>query len=161
MRLLLYVIRYVSFYRYLRMSPERFDALLGLVEPLISKQRTNFREPISAAERLSVTLRSLATGESQQSLSISFRIGRATVSKVVCETSEAIYSEAIYKVLSPINLAPPSIDGWVKIAQEFEELWNLPRVIGALDGNISVSFVPLKQGHNSTIIKEFAIPCNV
>ena len=129
MRFLLYVIQYVSFYRYLRMSPERFDALLGLVEPLISKQQTNFREPISAAERLSVTLRFLSTGESQQSLSFSFRICRATVSKIVCETSEAIY-----KVLSPIYLTPPSIDGWVKIAQEFEELWNLPHVIGALDG---------------------------
>ena len=69
----------VSFYRYLRMSPERFDVLLGLVEPLISKQRTNFRKPISAAERLSLTVRFLATAESQQSLSFYFRIGRPTV----------------------------------------------------------------------------------
>ena len=39
------------------MSPERFDYLLKLVEPLISRQETNFWKPITAGERLSITLR--------------------------------------------------------------------------------------------------------
>ena len=47
------------------MSPERFDHLENMLKPLITKQSTNFREDTSAGERLSLTLRFLASGESQ------------------------------------------------------------------------------------------------
>ena len=46
------------------MSPERFDHLLNLVEPLISKQETNFWKPISVGKKIYITLRFFATGES-------------------------------------------------------------------------------------------------
>lgn len=112
------------------MSPERFDHLLSLVEPDIAKNQTNFREPISAAERLCLTIRYLATGDSQQSLSFAFRIGRSTVSGIIRETCVAIYS-----ALAPIYMkAPSSSNEWLEIAKGFEETWNLPHVIGALDG---------------------------
>ena len=74
------------------MSPERFQHLLDLVRPHIEKEDTKFRKAISAAERLAITLRFLATGDSQQTLSFSFRVGKATVRKIVAETSDAIYS---------------------------------------------------------------------
>ena len=62
------------------MIPNRFEHLLTLVRPLIEKRTTRFREPISASQRLA--LRFLATGESQQSLSFSYRFGKAAVSKL-------------------------------------------------------------------------------
>jgi len=112
------------------MSPERFDHLLSLIDPAITKQETNFREPISPAERLCLTIRYLATGESQQSLSFSFRIGRSTVSCIVRETCEALYT-----ALAPIYMKPPSsAEEWLEIAKGFEETWNLPHVVGAIDG---------------------------
>lgn len=46
----------------IRMTPTQFQLLLEKVSPLIEKKVTRFRVPISAAERLSVTLRYLATG---------------------------------------------------------------------------------------------------
>ena len=49
------------------------------------------RKVILAEERLAVTLHFLATGDSQQSLSFSFRMGKTTVSNIVTETSNAIY----------------------------------------------------------------------
>ena len=57
------------------MSPERYDNLLRLVSPLITKQDTNLHEAIPAGERLAVTLRFLVSGEPQQSLSLAYRIG--------------------------------------------------------------------------------------
>ena len=51
------------------MSPEQFDHLENMLEPLITKLSTNFREAISAGEILSLTLRFLESSESQQSLS--------------------------------------------------------------------------------------------
>lgn len=112
------------------MSPERFDHLLQLVAPLIVKKDTRFRKAIPPRERLALTLRFLATGESQISLSFQFKIGRATVSKIVAETSEAIY-----KVLSEKYMRPPTtVEEWQAIAEQFEEKWNLPHVVGAIDG---------------------------
>ncbi|XP_039302329.1 uncharacterized protein LOC120357046 [Solenopsis invicta] len=50
------------FRRCLRMDTETFEELLERVTPLIVKKNTHLRESISAAERLSLTLRHLATG---------------------------------------------------------------------------------------------------
>ena len=112
------------------MSPESFNVFLRHVEPHISKENTRFHESVPASTRLTVTLRYLASGESQQSLSWSFRLGRTTVSKIVRETCEAIW-----KVLSPIYLLPPSTEQeWKQISNDFEEIWNLPHCIGAIDG---------------------------
>ena len=80
------------FFRYMRMNPERFNHLLSLVQVKIYKRRnTRFRDSIPAAERLAATLRFLATGDAQQSLSYSFRIGKSTLSRIISETCTAIF----------------------------------------------------------------------
>ena len=112
------------------MSPERFEHLLSLVGPLIKKNDTNFRKAIPVAERLMLTLRFFASGDSQRSMSFLFLMGKKTVSRIISETSEAIV-----KVLQPIYMSPPSSsDDWKKIAAEFEEIWQFPHVLGAIDG---------------------------
>ena len=73
------------------MSAERFEHLLAMVAPLISKQDTYFRKCISVAERLALTLQFRATGDAQQSLSFSYQLGKSTVSNIISETCEAIY----------------------------------------------------------------------
>ena len=72
----------------------------------------------------------MATGDSQQSLSFSFRIGKASVSRIIADTCEAIY-----KVLKETYLSlPQTQDDWLKISQEFEENWNMPHTVGCIDG---------------------------
>lgn len=51
-----------GFYDYHRMSRENFAELLNVVSPFIQKQDTKMRKAISPAQRLSITLRYLATG---------------------------------------------------------------------------------------------------
>ena len=68
---------YTFYFRFFRMSPQSFDYLLTLVGPRIRKKDTNFRKAIPPAERLAITLRFLASGESQQSLAFLFRVGRS------------------------------------------------------------------------------------
>ena len=53
-----------DFRNFLRMDAPSFDELLGLVEPLIKKEDTVMRPSISPSERLSITLRYLASGNS-------------------------------------------------------------------------------------------------
>lgn len=77
--------------RFTKMSPERFEDLLTLVGKFIEKTPCRSRRSISEAERLMVTLRYLATGDSQQSLSFLFPIGKSTISNLLRETCEAIW----------------------------------------------------------------------
>ena len=71
-------------FRYVRMSKERFDHLLGLIREKISKKDTVLREAITAEERLVITLRYLASGMSQRDLCWSFRVGRGGGSLPFC-----------------------------------------------------------------------------
>lgn len=73
------------------MSPERFEHLLSIVAPLIIKKPCNSRTPISPKERLILTLRFLASGDSQQSQLFAFRLGKTTVSNAIIETTHAIW----------------------------------------------------------------------
>ena len=112
------------------MSPERFDHLLSLVGPLISKLATRFRNPISLSERLAVTLRYLATGDSQQSQSFDFRIGKSTVSNIIRETCDGICQALLEKYLT----TPESTEDWLRIAEGFQDEWIFPHCTGAVDG---------------------------
>ena len=46
-----------AFYGAYRMSSARFDEILEVVGPQLERQHTNFRKPISPAERLAITIR--------------------------------------------------------------------------------------------------------
>ena len=76
---------------YLRMGDAQFENLLQLVTPFIQKQNTNFRNSVSARERLTVTLRYLAMGNTYQDLKFTALISQPLLSKIIPETCRAIY----------------------------------------------------------------------
>lgn len=84
---------------FLRMNEEQYEHLLALVTPYIQKQDTVMRESISAGERLVLTLRFLATGESFRSLQYLFRIPTSTISKIVPAVLDAIYKVLVDEYL--------------------------------------------------------------
>lgn len=113
---------------YFRMAPQLFDTLLALVGPVIAKEYV-IREPISPDTRLQITLRYLASRDSMKSLSYAFRIAHNTISKIVCETCEAIWN-----CLKDSVFLTDNEESWKSVADEFERLWNFPNCIGAIDG---------------------------
>ncbi|XP_060809351.1 uncharacterized protein LOC106139025 isoform X3 [Amyelois transitella] len=117
-----------KFYDYHRMDYEKFQALLNICRPYIEKQRTNFRNPIEADQRLSLCLRFLITGSSFKSLGYSYRMGFSTVRSIVHETCQVIWN-----VLRPSVMPKPTREKWTRIAMEFDEKWNFPNCIGAID----------------------------
>lgn len=110
------------------MSPERFDHLLSMTRPMLEKRCTN-RKPISPEARLTLTLRYLATGNSQMSEAFDFVIAPQTISKILRETCHAIWT-----VLQDYIKAPNCEAEWLNIAKGFNEKWNFPNAVGALDG---------------------------
>ncbi|KAL1254285.1 hypothetical protein QQF64_016514 [Cirrhinus molitorella] len=112
------------------MTGEEFEFLLRMVGPLITKQHTKMRRAISPRDRLSVTLRFLATGKTFSSLSAQYRIGASTISQIVMETCGALY-----QLMKKDFLRTPSTETeWRAIAQDFESKWQFPHCIGALGG---------------------------
>ena len=69
-----------AFTRYFRMDKEKFNDLVGRLSIHIQRQDTIMRAAISPGERLAVTLRYLATGETFSSLESQFRISRTAIS---------------------------------------------------------------------------------
>lgn len=117
-----------KFINYFRMNVEVFDKLLTAVGPYITKQKC-VRETISPKIRLEICLRYLASGDSMKSLSYAFRVGHNTISKIVYEPCEAIWIVLKEKIFEQFTE-----DLWRKIAKDFEEKWNFPNCIGAIDG---------------------------
>ena len=73
-----------------RMTRNDFDLLCSLIEPRVKKVDTVFREALTVRERLAITLRFLATGDSYTSLQYLIRVSKQSISKIVPEVCEAI-----------------------------------------------------------------------
>lgn len=79
-----------QFENFCRMSLEDFEYLLALIEPKIRKRDTNYRSAISSKERLAVTLRFLATGDSFASLMYLFKMSKPSISSIVLDVCRAL-----------------------------------------------------------------------
>lgn len=83
----------------------------------------------------------LAAGDSIPTLSFAYRVGKPTTCGIVNETCEVIWNK-----LHGIVLNEPSENEWRRICSGFEETWNLPNCVGALDGKHVVIRAPQKSG---------------
>lgn len=129
-------------FNYFRMSKTRFDDLLQRLERFLHHEPTH-RFPIPSRMRLAVTLRLLATGNSQQSVAHSFRMGKSTVNIIFRETISAIRI-ALQGEFLPL----PSEDDLKKIAKDFWAYWNFPCCLGACDGKHIIINAPANSGSN-------------
>ena len=128
-----------------------FQELIEKVRPFITKQTTKFRTPIPAAERLTITLRYLATGETFESLMYQFRIHKITISQIMQEVCSVIY-----KVLQPDYMKLPSSSQKQKaIADEGYHRQNFPNCFGAADGKYIAILKPKHSGSDFYNYKRF------
>ena len=119
-----------AFKEFMRMNYEQFKELVCYIEQKIAKQPTQMRKPVSAAKRVALTVRFLATGETFCSLYFQFRISRKAVSYIIIEVCEAIFA-----VLGPLYLKFLNSEAdWRKIESSFREKWQFPHCLGAVDG---------------------------
>ena len=111
----------------MRMNYESFKQILGFIEPYITpKQSTIGTKIVSPAERLVLTIRFLATGETFRSLHFQFRIGERVIEEV---------TEVIVRYLGKEHIKTPlNSEEWLKISEAFQSRWNFPNCLGAIDG---------------------------
>ena len=111
----LYATDIPGFTNFMRMTPEFFEMIKTRLEPCLARQSTNYRAPISVGEKLALTIRYLATGESYTSFSCQFRVGRSTISKFLPEICRAIQDEFTREYLR----CPTTPDEWKELETEF------------------------------------------
>lgn len=62
------------------------------------------------------------------SIAFAYRVSRSTVVNTVPRVCEAIWDALQSEMMQP------SAARWLEVSREFEEKWNFPHCIGALDG---------------------------
>ncbi|KAK3743004.1 hypothetical protein QZH41_007222 [Actinostola sp. cb2023] len=120
----------------MRMCYEDFKTILNVIEPFITPRQVTWggHKVIAAAERLTLTIRFMATGETYRSMCFQFRISVSAISYIVKQVCKAIYDH-----LGPEYLkVPETREEWLDIAARFEEKWNYPNCLGAIDGKYNV-----------------------
>ncbi|XP_068092062.1 putative nuclease HARBI1 [Hyperolius riggenbachi] len=131
-----------DFRNYMRMTDASYNHLLERLRSRITKQDTVMRAAITAEQRLSVTLRFLATGRSYADLKFTSAISPQALSCIIPETCQAIVSELMGEYMK----LPESAAEWQLVAEDFNTMWNFPNCGGALDGKHVRINPPPKSG---------------
>ena len=87
-----------------------------------------------------IYFRFLATGDSYKTISFSYRIGKSTIVSIILEVCDAIWQH-----LQPLYMPVPQED-WRAIAKAFQEQWQFPNCIGAVDGKHVLIQAPPNPG---------------
>ncbi|XP_069616266.1 uncharacterized protein [Ranitomeya imitator] len=130
-----------KFQEYTRMSQDLFRDLLARVQGTIWRQDTQLRTAIPLEERLLVTLRLLATGESLSSFHFQYRLGISTLSGIVADTCLVLWN-----VLRDEFIPLPTLDMWLEIAEKFWSVCDFPNCLGAVDGKHIHIIKPARTG---------------
>lgn len=88
--LLLREMDHIHLKNFTRMTSEDFEELIKLIGPIIQKKNTKLRKAIPVKDRLALTLRFLASGDSFTSLQYLFKISKQSISVIVAETCSAL-----------------------------------------------------------------------
>jgi len=76
-----------------------------------------------------------------RALAFSFRMGDTTVGRILKETVEILWEE-----LHPLHMPLPTTESLKNNANEFENIWNFPHVVGCLDGKHIRTVCPTNSG---------------
>ena len=127
----------------MRMSHTEFLQVLKFIERDITPKQISGGNPVvKPKERLTLTLRFLATGETYRSLAFQFRISKAAISYIVVEVWNAVTKnmQSLYMRI------PSTANEWLEIASNFEQRWQYPHCIGAIDRKHIVMQPPPNSG---------------
>ncbi|CAN8017166.1 unnamed protein product [Ixodes persulcatus] len=128
------------FKKFYRMTPQEYDYVLKLVEDDLRRSYV-CREPISASERLAMTLRYLSSGDPVKDVALAFRVGISTARAAIVDTCKSLWER-----LRPIYMPTPNTQVWQDIAMEFQRLWQFPNCVGAVDGKHVQMQAPVRSG---------------
>ncbi|XP_066460207.1 uncharacterized protein [Eleutherodactylus coqui] len=130
-----------KFSQFCRISIQTFDKLLEELRSGLILQDSSSSQNILPEERLLITLRFLATGNSFETLHLEFLLCKFTIAGIVQATCDLIWEG-----LQPTVMPAPTTEAWLDIASRFEVATQFPNCVGSLGGKHIRVRVPLKEG---------------
>ncbi|KAG0411310.1 hypothetical protein HPB47_011565 [Ixodes persulcatus] len=118
------------FKKFYRMTPQEYDYVLKLVEDDLRRSYV-CREPISASERLAMTLRYLSSGDPVKDVALAFRVGISTARAAIVDTCKSLW-ERLRPIYMPVSA--------------YSLLWQFPNCVGAVDGKHVQMQAPVRSG---------------
>ena len=122
-------------------SKQMFEYLCHKLQPLIEKQNTNMRKPISVERCVAITLWIVATPSEYHTVSHLFGLARCTVCVIVHETCRAII-----RTLQSVYISFPTGESQKTVIEGFRSRWNIPQCAGSVDGT-HIPITPPTMNH--------------
>ncbi|XP_016122431.1 putative nuclease HARBI1 [Sinocyclocheilus grahami] len=119
-----------QFIQNFRVSRESFEYICCRLKHVLERRNTNFRLCVPVKKRIAIALWKLATGNEYRSVSQLFGVGVSTVFNCVQD-----FCNAVIKVLLPVHIKFPDSRKLKEMADVFENRWDVPQCVGAIDGS--------------------------
>ena len=121
-----------------RISRATFNYLCEQLRPLVEKETTVMRKPVSVERRVAIILWILATPSEYRTVAHLFGIARCTIGIIVKETCKAIVQKLV-----PLYIRFPTGEGLKEVITGFKEKWGVPQCAGSVDGTHILITPPL------------------
>ncbi|XP_022218965.2 uncharacterized protein LOC111071765 [Drosophila obscura] len=116
------------FFENFHMSEKNFCGLFGLVEQYVLPKRNTRPDEFPPKAKLAIVLEFLASGDLQRHICCTYRISKQNFGVIIMQVCEAICI-SLSKEFPKWNK-----HNMLQWAKGFEEEWNFPNCIGAIDG---------------------------
>lgn len=122
-----------------RMNPHRLELIINLVSEVMTRQHTNFREPILVQKRVAIAVWRLATGNAYRAVSKVFGVSEGSVGNIVLEFCSVLKFYAHRFIRFPVTVA--ETENAIASFKETIEC-EIPQVVGCLDCMHTSIFCP-------------------
>ncbi|XP_061919157.1 uncharacterized protein LOC133660069 [Entelurus aequoreus] len=112
-----------------RMSRSSFHKLCGLMEGVLSPEGKTVRAPIPLPMRVAIVLYKLAGCARYKLVAKQFGVHKCTVMKFVYSFCKGMTSSVIHGLITV-----PTAEEAIRIAHRFERKFNIPQILGCIDG---------------------------
>ena len=113
----------------LRMRRGTFQALVGILTPWLTREKTRLRDCIPPEKVLALGIYRLAHGNSYVTIGPVFNVGKSTVIEAVQDVVAALFELKDEYIHFPQTVAETTAS-----IETFEDLSQLPNIVGAIDG---------------------------
>nr|XP_036674941.1 protein ANTAGONIST OF LIKE HETEROCHROMATIN PROTEIN 1-like [Drosophila suzukii] len=137
------------FFENFHMPESSFNALFGLVEQYLIPKRNTRPDAIPLKAKLVIVLEFLASGDLQRHVGSTYRISKQHFGVVLDQVCTAIWTAL------QGEFPKWTTDNMLRWAKDFEDEWNFPNCLGAVDGKHVAIKAPTNSGSLFYNYKDF------
>jgi len=128
-----------------RMTRRSFNKLCGFMEGVMKPEVVTVRAPIPLEMRVAIVLYKLASCAEYRVVANHFGVHKSTVMKMVYQFCKGMVTSAIHNFIKV-----PTTDEAISIASRFKQKFNIPQIIGCIDGT-HIPVLPPSDGYKDFV----------